>query len=247
MSGNLLETRGLQIVFGGVRAIDGVDFVLPEGQIRALIGPNGAGKTTFFNAVSGWYQPTAGEIYFQGEEISGLSARRIARRGLARTFQITSVFGNLTVFENLVIAALSVQRLGAAIVGRALRRSVERAAEEMMVKVRLDRLRDVPAADLSYGDQRVLEMSLALARNPKLLLLDEPTAGMSPSETAHMVGLVRELGSEVGIIIVEHDMEIVMDLADTISVFDRGRLIAEGTPAEVQANDLVQKVYLGAA
>lgn len=247
MTGALLETRGLEINFGGVQAIDGVDFQLPHGEIRALIGPNGAGKTTFFNAVSGWYKPTAGEIYFLGEEISGLTARQIARRGLARTFQITSVFANLSVLENLQVAALSVQRLGGAIINRSVRKAANNTAEEMMAKVRLERLRDTPASDLSYGDQRVLEMSLALIRTPKLLLLDEPTAGMSPSETVHMVELVRELGKGVGIVIVEHDMEIVMDLADTISVFDRGKLVAEGTPAEVQANDFVQKIYLGVA
>lgn len=247
MTSLLLETRGLQVAFGGVRAVDGVDFKLPYGQVRALIGPNGAGKTTFFNAVSGWYKPTAGGIYFEEEEISGLRARQISRRGLARTFQTTSIFANLTVFENLEVAALSLQNLGPAIIGRSAGKSAQRAAEEMLTKVRLERMRDTPASDLSYGDQRVLEMSLALCRNPKLLLLDEPTAGMSPSETAHMVELVRELSKNVGVIIVEHDMEIVMDLADTISVFDRGKLVVEGTPAEVQANDLVQKIYFGTA
>lgn len=247
MSAPLLETRGLKLIFGGIRAIDGVDFKLPHGEIRALIGPNGAGKTTFFNAVSGWYKPTAGEILFQNQEIGHLPARTIARRGLARTFQITSLFANLTVFQNLLVAALSLHSLGGAVVKSQIRRAAKDAAEEMMSRVRLERMRDIPASDLSYGDQRVLEMSLALCRKPRLLLLDEPTAGMSPSETGHMVELVRELGKDVGIIIVEHDMEIVMDVADTISVFDRGKLVAEGTPAEIQSSALVQQIYLGGA
>ncbi len=241
----LLETKNLMLSFGGVRAIDGVSLGVSKGEIRALIGPNGAGKTTFFNAISGRLPPDSGAVIFDGTDIAGWKPRDIVRLGLVRTFQISSIFSTLTVFENVRTACQSSTNLASSVFLPATRRLVAVEAERILDTLGITAMRDVRASELSYGDQRVVEIALALALRPKLLLMDEPTAGMSPSETGRIAKLIKQLKPDVTIIIVEHDMEMIMDLSDRISVFDRGSLIVEGSPEEVRSDAVVRRIYLG--
>lgn len=242
----ILETRGLTKRFGGLTAVDGMDFTLPRGELRAIIGPNGAGKSTFFNLVSGFLPPTSGEVYFEGRRITGLPPHRVSRLGIARTLQVKSVFPSLTIEENVWVAAQSRQRaphpLRPAMRAGRLRERVD----ELLELVGLTRLARVAAGNLAYGDLCLLEMAMALGTDPTLLLLDEPTAGMSPEETARTAATIRALSKRVALVLVEHDMEMVLEIADTISVFHQGRLLAEGTPKEITANRAVQEAYLGA-
>lgn len=246
MGGWLLETRGVSKHFGGLRAVDAVDFRLAPGEVRAIIGPNGAGKTTFFNLISGVARPSRGSILFEGRDITRLPAAHIARLGLARTFQVTMVFPGLTVYENVWAAVQARLEVVRSLFDRSQRRRIHERTLEVLDTLGLAGTRHRPASEISGGDQRVLEVALALAGRPKLLLLDEPTAGMSPAETENVVRLIQKIRESTTIAIVEHDMDIVMGLADRISVFDKGRLIAEGSADEIQANADVQGIYLGA-
>jgi len=243
----LLRTKDLSVAFGGIRAVDGVDFSLPNGELRALIGPNGAGKTTFFNAVSGRYRPTSGSVIFDGTDITGLPPRKIVRLGLVRTFQISSIFPGLTVFENVWAACHSSHSLFETVVSPVARRGIAERADSILETLEIQGLASQLASELSYGDQRVVEIAVALGLRPKLLLLDEPTAGMSPAETGRIVRLINRLRADLTIVIVEHDMDLIMNLADRISVFDRGQLLVEGTPSEIRANETVRRIYLGAS
>ena len=233
----LLSTRALSKAFGGLRAVHEVDFDLPAGQIRALIGPNGAGKTTFVSMLIGRIAPSSGSIEFDGRDITRLPAHARVALGMAYTFQITSVFARLAVAENVALAARRRLRRDAA----ALRRETERA----LARVELLPYADALAGDLSYGHQRMLEVAMGLAQKPRLLILDEPTQGLADSEIDGFKRLIRDLAAETTILLIEHNMSVVMELADAITVLDFGEVLAEGTPAEIHASAAVQTAYLG--
>jgi branched-chain amino acid transport system ATP-binding protein len=243
-SSAILGTEALTVRFGGLTALNGVNFAVDTGEIRAIIGPNGAGKSTFFNCVTGVLRPTSGRILFAGLDIAGLPPDRISRRGIARSYQITNILPNATTLENVRIAAQS-RRHGWSLLThhRAYRDIVDRALA-ILEAIGLKGKEDELAANLSHGEQRNLEIGIALATEPRLLCLDEPTAGMSAAETHDTMGLVRRIAKDLTILIVEHDMQVVMELADRITVFHYGEILAEGTPAEIQRNPKVREVYL---
>jgi branched-chain amino acid transport system ATP-binding protein len=240
----ILATEDLAVRFGGLRALNNVNFAVARGEIRAIIGPNGAGKSTLFNCLTGVLRPSSGHIRFGGDDITGLSPDRISQKGIARSYQITNILPNATVLENVRIAAQS-RRHGWSMMRhhRAYRDIVDKA-EAALQQVGLGDKTDELAANLSHGEQRNLEIGIALATEPKLLCLDEPTAGMSAAETHETMELVRRVGQNLTILIVEHDMQVVMELADRITVLDYGEILAEGTPAEIQKNPRVLEVYL---
>jgi branched-chain amino acid transport system ATP-binding protein len=241
-----IELTALEKSFGATRIINGVTLAIAPGERHAIIGPNGAGKSTLFNLISGRFLPSAGRIRLNGEDITGLTPFQINRRGLARSFQVTNLFHNLSVFENLRCAILWSARCRYSFWQRVDQRAdVRRRAEEAMERIGLAGRRDVPAGTLSYAEQRALEIGITVAGGAGVILLDEPTAGMSRTETAHAVELVREITEGRTLIMVEHDMGVVFDLADRISVLVYGELIATGTPAEIRANAAVQEAYLG--
>ncbi len=243
--GIILETKGLTKTFGGLTAVDHLNFALNKGEIRAVIGPNGAGKTTFFNLLVGTLTTTEGRVFFKGEDITNLAPYKISQRGIGRTLQITSIFGGLTVFENIWAAVQSRKMFFNPFIHFSRLRDVEAKTRGLVELIGLTDKSDTPASDLSYGDQRLLEIGLALGTAPQLLLLDEPTAGLSAEETAIVTEKVKELSATQTIILVEHDMEVVMGLADTITVLHYGQKIAEGTPDEIRRNEEVIRVYLG--
>jgi branched-chain amino acid transport system ATP-binding protein len=236
----LLTTKGLSRQFGGLRAVDGVDFALMPGEIRAIIGPNGAGKTTFVSLLSGRIRPSSGTIVFDGADITAMPAYKRVRRGVAYTFQITSVFANLTAFDNV---ALPVQRtLTDGRTKGQVRTGVMAALERTGLADRAGTL----AAHLSYGHQRLLEVAMGLALKPRLLILDEPTQGLADSEIDNFITLVRGIARDATVLLIEHNMPVVMQLAERITVFNSGRILAEGTPGEIRADTQVQDAYLGA-
>ncbi|MDF2764875.1 MAG: branched-chain amino acid transport ATP-binding protein LivG [Rhodospirillales bacterium] len=248
----LLELDRVSKRFGGLTAVRDLTFGVEEGEIRGLIGPNGAGKTTTFNVISGFYRPNAGTIRYRGRTISGLKTSRIAEDGLVRTFQSTTLFHELTVFENMLVGCHLRARSGlfAAILGadRARRRAAEERAIEVLDFMGLAQRRDELAFNLPHGLQRALGLAVALASGPKLLLLDEPFAGMNPEETRGMMRLVRKVRDEgVTVLLVEHDMQAVMGLCDRITVLNFGELLAEGSPQEIRAHPEVVRAYLGTA
>jgi branched-chain amino acid transport system ATP-binding protein len=240
----LLRTDGLTVRFGGLTALNGVDFALVEGEIRAIIGPNGAGKSTFFNCLTGVLRPSSGAIRFAGQDITGLTPDRISQRGIARSYQITNILPNATALENVRIAAQS-RRHGWSLLThyRSYRDLIAKAEAALAAVGLIDKAEEL-AANLSHGEQRTLEIAIALATEPRLLCLDEPTAGMSAAETQDTMHLVRRIASDVTILIVEHDMQVVMELADRITVFHYGAILAEGRPAEIRENPRVVEVYL---
>jgi branched-chain amino acid transport system ATP-binding protein len=243
-SDSLLRVEGLTIRFGGLTALNKVSLAVAAGEIRAIIGPNGAGKSTLFNCITGVLRPTAGRVLFDGEDITGLPPDRISQKAIARSYQITNILPNATTLENVRIAAQSRRHSWSLLTHyRAYHDIVERA-EAVLEAVGLQSKEDELAANLSHGEQRNLEIGIALATEPRLLCLDEPTAGMSVAETHATVELIRRIARDLTILIVEHDMEVVMGLARTITVLHYGEVIAEGTPAEIQANPRVQEVYL---
>ncbi len=243
-AGILLESHGLTREFGGLIAVNGVDFQVRRGELRAVIGPNGAGKTTFFNMLTGVLPPSRGRILFKGRDITRLPAHEVSRLGIARSYQVTNIFGDLTVFENVRIAAQS--RLTTYTFWKDAEQLEEltRRAEEILRLLGLEGKAHLPAAALSHGEQRYLEIGIALATDPEFLLLDEPTAGMSPEETRQTAAFIRKLAGQVTIVLVEHDMEVVMGISDRITVLNYGQVLAEGTPAEIRENADVRRVYL---
>ena len=230
--------------FGGLAALDSVDFSVERDELRAIIGPNGAGKSTLFNCLTGVQRPTAGRIRFNGEEITGLSPDRISRRGIARSYQITNILPNATVRENARIAAQSRRHRWSLLTDYRSFGDIIDKAEAALAAVGLADKADALAASLSHGEQRNLEIAIALATEPQLLCLDEPTAGMSAAETRDTIELVRRIARGLTILIVEHDMQVVMELAQRITVLHYGAILAEGSPAEIQRNPKVLEVYL---
>jgi branched-chain amino acid transport system ATP-binding protein len=240
----MLRTEHLAVRFGGLSALSDVNFEIPMGEIRAIIGPNGAGKSTFFNCLTGVLRPTSGRILFNGENIAGLSSDRISRKGIARSYQITNILPNATTLENVRIAAQSRRHGWNMLHHHDYFRDIIGKAEAVLDAVGLLAKADDLAANLSHGEQRNLEIGIALATEPQLLCLDEPTAGMSAAETHDTVQLVRRIAKDHTILIVEHDMQVVMGLAHRITVLHYGQVLAEGTPEEIQQNPRVQEVYL---
>ncbi|MER8864902.1 ABC transporter ATP-binding protein [Mesorhizobium sp. M0751] len=235
----LLTTKGLSRSFGGLRAVDGVDFALMPGEIRAVIGPNGAGKTTFVSLVSGRIQPSSGTIVFDGADITNLPAYARVRLGIAYTFQITSVFANLSAYDNV---ALPVQRT---LTDGRSKGAVHSGVMAALERTGLADRAQMPAGQLSYGHQRLLEVAMGLALKPRLLILDEPTQGLADGEIDNFIELVREIADSATVLLIEHNMPVVMQLADRITVFNAGRILAEGTPEQIRANAAVQDAYLG--
>jgi branched-chain amino acid transport system ATP-binding protein len=244
VSAPVLRTEDLSISFGGLAALRNVNLEVRFGEIRAIIGPNGAGKSTFFNCVTGVLRPTSGRILFDGEDITGLSPDRISQKGIARSYQITNILPNATVLENVRIAAQSRRHAWSMLTHYTAYRDIIDKAEAVLDSVGLRGKADELAANLSHGEQRNLEIGIALATEPRLLCLDEPTAGMSAAETHDTMELVRRIAKDLTILIVEHDMQVVMGLADRITVLHYGEVLAEGTPAEIQQNPRVLEVYL---
>ena len=242
----VLQTIALRKRFGGVQAVSGVDLAVAPGDVRAIIGPNGAGKTTLFNLMSGALPHDSGRIYFEGEEISGVPPDALCQRGLGRTFQITSIFRRLSVFENVQTACLSHHRRQFNVF-RSARRLYRDEASALLARVGLGDQAERPSGVMSHGDQRRLELAIALAGHPRLLLLDEPTAGMAPRERHELMDLVAGIAADTGLTVVftEHDMDVVFAVARRITVLHQGTVLAEGAPAEVRANREVQRVYLG--
>ena len=240
----LLSTRGLSREFGGLRAVEKVDFDLSAGEIRAIIGPNGAGKTTFVSLICGRIMPSAGSVLFDGDDITRLPAHKRVGRGIAYTFQIIRVFGRLSAFDNVALAVQSgMQRTS----GWLPLDAEELAARTMgaLERVGLDVRGDAKALELAYGHQRLLELAMGLALEPKLLILDEPTQGLSDSEIEAFCGLIRGIVETTTVLLIEHNMDVVMQLAHRVTVMDRGRILAEGTPEEIRQNAAVQQAYLG--
>ena len=243
----ILETRSLVKAFKGFVAVDGVSLEVRRGEIHALIGPNGAGKTTFFNLLTKFLQPTSGEIFYRGENITREKPADIARRGIVRSFQICAVFPHLTVLENVRVALQrglstsfhfwrSEKSLG----------SLDGEAMRLLSEVRLEKWAGTPAADLPYGRKRALELATTLALDPELMLLDEPTQGMGHEDVSHVTQLIKQLSADRTVLMVEHNMSVVSSIADTISVLQRGRVIAAGPYAEVSKNPSVLEAYIGA-
>jgi branched-chain amino acid transport system ATP-binding protein len=245
---SLVEVEAVTKRFGNLTAIENVSLTVAPGELRAIIGPNGAGKTTFFNLISGLFAPSAGKVKFDGRDVTALPPESRVRLGMARTFQITEIFPELSVAENLRIAVELAAGYGLApwLSGPA-RRYVNDRLDELLATGALTAKRDIRVGALSHGDQRAAEIMMALALKPRVLLLDEPTAGMGDQETYEVARLVRRLHRHAGltILLIEHDMRVVFNLADRIMVLAEGRVLAEGTPAEIAADENVQRAYLG--
>ena len=234
---SLLNATGLSKHYAGLTAVNNVDFDLPKGQVRALIGPNGAGKTTFVGMLSGRIESSSGTVFFKGNDITSLPAHKRMRMGMAYTFQITSVFTNLSVHENVALAARRVIDNGTA--------AVNDRVSQVLNKVSLaDRFEQI-AGDLSYGHQRLLEIAMGLAQQPELFILDEPTQGLAESEIDEFVGLIDTLSADTTILLIEHNMDVVMRSAHYITVLNFGEVLAEGTPEQIRNNESVQAAYLG--
>jgi len=244
----LLEVRNVVKSFGGLRALQDVSLSVAKGEIRAVIGPNGAGKSTLFNVMTGLLKPDTGDVVFEGEPITGMPPHRIIRKGIGRSFQITNIFPRMSVFENVQVALFSHHRTGNNPFSLA-RKSTRVGAEALALldQVGLAEKYDASASVLSHGDQKRLEIAISLASRPKLLMLDEPTAGMSRFESRETVSLLQRISREQGLTLIftEHDMDIVFAISEKIMVLQQGAVIADGTPAEIKANPDVRKAYLG--
>ena len=243
---NILETKGLYHDFSGLKVLFDVNLEVKEGDRHAVIGPNGAGKTTLFNAITGTYVPSKGRVFFKGKDVTGYQPDHLVRLGMGRSFQITSTFSKLTAFQNIRMGILS---------KRGVRfnlfqyvddmKDITQETDDLLRRINLYDVRDVPASNLSYGQQRSLEISMALATDPDLVMLDEPAAGMSKEETHYAVELIRKLTYGKTVVIIEHDMDVVFSLADRITVLHQGTILASGPPNEIRENQAVKDAYLG--
>ncbi|MFE8700290.1 ABC transporter ATP-binding protein [Cytobacillus sp. FJAT-54145] len=245
---SIIETQDLTIAFGGHTAVDGVNIAVPENHFKSIIGPNGAGKTTFFNLLSGQLSPTKGQIKFRGEDITKLSPTIRTRKGIGRSFQITNVFPNLTVLENVRLAVQSQAGIRYQMLSHFKKhKHLEERATEWLEMVLLNNKEDTLAVNLAHGEKRKLEIAMLLALNTEVLLLDEPTAGMSLEEVPAILDVIRKikLKGDRTILLIEHKMDMIMDLSDSVMVLFNGRLLADGTPEEIMKNETVQSAYLG--
>lgn len=243
---NILETKGLYHDFSGLQVLFDVNLEVKERERHAIIGPNGAGKTTLFNVITGTYMPSRGEVFFKGKEVTGFKPHQMIRRGMGRSFQITSTFDRLTAFQNIRMGVMSRRGIRFNLFHKVDKlEDVTRETDEVLRRINLHGERDLPAGVLSYGKHRSLEISMALATDPDLVMLDEPTAGMSKDETHYAVELIRRLTEEKTAVIIEHDMDVVFSLADRITVIHLGTILASGPPAEIRENQTVKDAYLG--
>jgi len=245
MTDVILATEGVSKQFGKFVALNNVSVAFERGKLAAIIGPNGAGKSTYFNILSGAYPPTGGRLLYRGRDVTGLPQHRFAHIGIAKSFQITNIFPKLSAFENVRVAVQARHRRYDLWTARESLTGVNDRARELLTMVGLDRMDDRAAEDAAHGEQRALEIAMALASEPDLLLLDEPTAGMSPEETQVMMRLIVKLSETRTVILVEHKMKLVMGICERIVVLHHGELLADGTPAEVRSNTDVKRVYLG--
>lgn len=241
----VLKTISLTKNFGGLAAVDNVSFKVEEGDLQSIIGPNGAGKSTFFKLISGEHKPTGGKIIFDGQDITALPQTAISHRGIAVAYQITNIFPMLTTMENIRIAAQSrLTTFNFWSLASSLEKVVDQTLD-ILEQIGLAEFRDEVVANLSHGHQKRLEIGIALATRPKLLLLDEPTAGLAPTETRQIIELIKKIAQNLTIILVEHKMKVIMEVSDKITVLHYGRLLAQGSPDEIRANQEVRRVYLG--
>jgi len=245
MTTPLLRTEDLSLSFGGVHAVSGVSLQVPEGSLHVVIGPNGAGKTTFFHLLSGVYKPTRGTIRFEGRDITDLGPAQRVRLGIARSYQRTNIFPRLTVGENLSLAASRAEGEGWALAPRSVSRGAQALVDEVLTLLNLKGAADQEAQTLPYGVQRLVDIGIALCCRPKLLLLDEPTSGLSTAELREAVAILKTLRERFTILLIEHNMELVVGMADHISVLNFGTLLAEGSAQEISANRDVQEAYFG--
>ena len=243
---SILETKSISHDFSGLNVLFDVNLEVSEGERHAIIGPNGAGKTTLFNVITGTYHPSEGDVYFKGRKVTGFKPHKMVRRGMGRSFQITSTFSRLTAFQNIRMGILSKRNIRFNML-RMLDKmqDVTAETEEVLKRINLDGERDIPASQLSYGKSRSLEISMALATDPDLVMLDEPTSGMSVDETHNAVELIRRLTEGKTMVIIEHDMDVVFSLADRITVLHLGTILASGPPEEIRDNQSVKDAYLG--
>jgi branched-chain amino acid transport system ATP-binding protein len=243
---SILEVKGLHHDFKGLKVLTGIDLEVEKGERHAIIGPNGAGKTTLFNIITGTYSPPKGQIFFRGTDITGYPPHQLVRLGMGRSFQITSTFSGLTAFQNIRMGILSSQGVRFNMLHMIDRmKAITRDTDKMLQSIDLQAEREMPAGMLSYGKNRALEIGMALATSPSLIMLDEPTAGMSVDETHTAVELIRDLTVDKTLVIIEHDMDVVFSLADRITVLHLGKVLASGSPEQIRANTAVKDAYLG--
>jgi branched-chain amino acid transport system ATP-binding protein len=242
----ILETANVEKHFGGVRANQDISIKVEKGSITSIIGPNGAGKTTLFNLLTGLYKPDRGRITFDGRDITGWPIHKIVALGVARSFQILNIFTEISPFENVRLAVQSRKGMGFHFL-RSTRKfpEINRETEAMIESIGLTKVQNIPTKNLSYGDKRVLEIGIALASSPRLLLMDEPTSGLPSSETERIKGFIKKISENLTVVVIEHDMGIVLSISDIVIVLHQGRVIAQGTPQVIQANQEVQEAYLG--
>ena len=242
----ILETVGISMKFGGLLANQNISCKIEEGLITSIIGPNGAGKTTFFNILTGFYKPTSGRILYQGADITNWPIHKRVNAGIARSFQILNIFNEISPAENIRLAVQSRKKKGFSFFKPASSfLDINRETEEVLNRIGLMRVKDVPTKNLSYGDKRVLEIGIALASKPKILLMDEPSSGVPLSETERIKEFIKGISNELTVVVIEHDMDIVLTISDTIIVLHQGEIIAQGPPDEIKANPQVQEAYLG--
>jgi branched-chain amino acid transport system ATP-binding protein len=242
----IIKTENLTKRFGGLVAVNNVDLTVEENRLTSIIGPNGAGKTTLYNLLIGLMKPDGGQIYFRGKNITGYPPHRIVKEGIARSFQILNIFTELSLFENIRIAVQAERGHGLEMLSSTgSLDEVNARSFEIIKNTGLDGKEHIAAKNLSYGDRRILEIGIALASSPKLLLLDEPTSGLASRETGSMTDFIQGLARDLTVVVIEHDMNVVLSISDHIAVLHQGKVIAEGTPDEVRQNDEVQEAYLG--